>query len=102
MDEMNLKAYSKLSKKELIENIDQLNKDCDYWAKETRRLRTEKFEADQAAATPKRPIWGWKFGSVAIDFWPPTEWFRFRWSPWKPGRYAQLCIGPIRIDWADG
>lgn len=40
-----------------------------------------------------------KAGVVSIDFWPPSDWFRLSLDKWSPGQYAQLCIGPIRIDW---
>lgn len=35
---------------------------------------------------------------IAIDFWPPRDWFRFRVSPYNPGRYAQINIGPLRAE----
>ena len=40
-----------------------------------------------------------KYGGISFDFWPPRDWFRFSYNKWHPGMAAQLCIGPIRIDW---
>lgn len=101
MDKKNRKAYKKMTKDELIDNIDQLNKNCESWAKRYREYREIYDYNEEAATTPKRPWYGWKFGSVSFDFWPPREWLRLDYRPWGPGKYAQLCIGPIRIDWAD-
>lgn len=36
--------------------------------------------------------------SIAIDLWPISDWFRLNYSPWNPGRTAQLTVGPIRMD----
>lgn len=101
MDEKNRKAFKKMTKDQLIETIDQLNRDCEYWSKCYRE--TAKNIIQQAAITPepKRPWYGWKYGSVSFDFWPPKDWLRLHYHGWQPGRYAQLLIGPIRIDWAD-
>lgn len=41
-------------------------------------------------------------GSLVFDFWPPRDWFRFSINKWGPGKYFQLCVGPIRLDfWQD-
>lgn len=98
MDDMNYKAYKKETKAFLIENIDQLNTELERVYAERNRLR-EQLGINQG---PKRPWYGWKFGSIAFDFWPPKDWFRLDYRPWGSGRYAQLTVGPIRIDWADG
>lgn len=37
-------------------------------------------------------------GDICFDFWPPSDWKRFSLKKWKPGRYFQLCIGPIRVE----
>lgn len=37
-------------------------------------------------------------GSLCFDFWPPKDWFRLGITHWNPGRYFQLRIGPIRLD----
>lgn len=57
----------------------------------TLRREVEKLQAK----TKKYP----KAGSVSFDFWPWRDWFRLSYSKWNPGKYAQLCIGPLRIDW---
>lgn len=57
---------------------------------------------EEAADTPRRPFWGWKYGTISLDFWPPSGWFRLNYEPWGTGGYAQLIVGPIRIDWLDG
>lgn len=37
-------------------------------------------------------------GDVCFDFWPITDWFRLRVSKWNPGKYFQLCVGPLRLE----
>ena len=37
-------------------------------------------------------------GDVCFDYWPLTDWFRLSCKKWDPGRYFQLCVGPIRIE----
>lgn len=37
-------------------------------------------------------------GDIAIDWWPPSDWFRFSVSKWRPGQYFQLVIGPVRFE----
>ena len=44
----------------------------------------------------KLPKWG---GTVSFDFWPISDWVRLSYKPYKSGKYAQICIGPLRIDW---
>lgn len=40
-----------------------------------------------------------KAGVVSFDFWPWRDWFRLSYNRWHPGQAAQLCIGPVRVDW---
>lgn len=40
------------------------------------------------------------FGSVSLDYWPPQDWFRLKYYPYKNGKSFQLNLGPIRIDFA--
>lgn len=40
-----------------------------------------------------------KAGVVSFDFWPLRDWFRLSYDKWNPGMAAQLCVGPLRIDW---
>ena len=40
-----------------------------------------------------------KGGVVSLDIWPPSDWFRLNYNSWDPGMAAQLCVGPVRIDW---
>lgn len=35
---------------------------------------------------------------IALDFWPPSDWVRFSLSKFRPGRYFQVCIGPLRME----
>lgn len=35
---------------------------------------------------------------IALDVWPLRDWFRLSYSPWRPGQYLQIVIGPIRIE----
>lgn len=53
---------------------------------------------DMKMAQEKRKRYS-KAGVISFDFWPPRDWFRLSYHPWKQGMAAQLCIGPIRIDW---
>lgn len=87
MEPKERKAYRKLTKDQLIDNIDQLNKDCEYWFPR---------EGDPVAYTPPPAK---KAGVISIDFWPPSDWWRLHYHGWRSGQYAQLCIGPLRIDW---
>lgn len=43
------------------------------------------------------PRW---FGSLSFDYWPARDWFRLSFKKYKPGKYAQITVGPIRWDWA--
>lgn len=36
--------------------------------------------------------------SLCFDFWPLEDWRRLSFSAWNPGRYMQLTVGPIRLD----
>lgn len=38
-------------------------------------------------------------GSVCFDYWPPSDWTRLNIKRWNPGKYFQVNIGPIRIEW---
>lgn len=40
------------------------------------------------------------FGTVSLDFYPLRDWFRFSYEPYRPGQYFQICIGPLRFDFA--
>lgn len=59
-------------------------------------VRTAVAEMKQAKEKKKRYP---KAGVISFDFWPPRDWFRLKYYKWNPGESAQLCIGPIRIDW---
>lgn len=48
--------------------------------------------------------WEWKlkrnpkyFGSASLDYWPPSDYFRFRLKRYG-NREWQICLGPIRVD----
>lgn len=80
----------------------------EYLESEVQRLREKLYavitENDRLTLTyepyepPKYP----KCGSVSFDFWPLSEWVRFSVSRWNPGRYAQIIVGPLRVDWFEG
>jgi hypothetical protein len=38
-------------------------------------------------------------GIVSFDFWPLSDWARFKIYPWSPGKTFQTVIGPFRFDW---
>lgn len=38
-------------------------------------------------------------GDIAFDFWPLRDWFRLSFKKFRPGQYAQLVVGPVRIEW---
>lgn len=51
----------------------------------------------QPAPKPKNPRKRHSAG-VSLDLWPISDWFRLSFHRWNPGKYAQLTIGPIRVD----
>lgn len=40
--------------------------------------------------------------TVSLDLWPPRDWFRLKLVRWNPGQYAQLYVGPFRVDFFQG
>lgn len=36
--------------------------------------------------------------TISFDPWPLMEWKRLSYSSYTPGRYAQICVGPFRVD----
>lgn len=92
-----------LDKIKVIEELDEINRNLydkkNLLTSDLIDLRTE-VSRMKNTMKPKRQ-WSKKYpkaGCVTIDFWPPRDWFRLSYHPWKPGMAAQLCIGPIRID----
>lgn len=55
-------------------------------------LETVEEEMRQKRPEPKYSV------CATLDVWPPRDWWRFKLDRWNPGRYFQLCVGPIRID----
>lgn len=39
------------------------------------------------------------FGSVALDYWPPQDWLRFRFKKYGNHEF-QATVGPVRIDFS--
>lgn len=37
--------------------------------------------------------------TIAFDPWPLMEWKRLSYSSYNPGKYMQICVGPLRVDW---
>lgn len=37
--------------------------------------------------------------SISFDPWPLMEWKRLSYSKYNPGKYMQICVGPLRLDW---
>lgn len=37
--------------------------------------------------------------TISFDPWPLMEWKRFSYSKYNPGKYMQICVGPLRVDW---
>lgn len=35
---------------------------------------------------------------VSFDLWPISDFWRFNYTPYQPGYYFQLCLGPLRLD----
>lgn len=81
--------------KELKAKITSLEYRNQNLANDLREIRQAVLEMKKE--TPKKRVK--KFGVVSFDIWPPRDWFRFNWTRWNPGQAAQLCIGPLRIDW---
>jgi regulator of replication initiation timing len=85
----------------------ELIEETKFLERENKRLVSNlidvRTELHQLKNTPKsKKKWRKQYpknGCVTLDFWPPRDWFRFSYHAWKPGMAAQLCIGPLRIDW---
>lgn len=58
----------------------------------------EENKSLKAALTSTKPTKRHYAGCISLDFWPIREMFRLSFSKWNPGKYAQLVVGPIRID----
>lgn len=54
-----------------------------------------KLNESKKSKKPKSPKYA---GGISFDLWPLSDWFRFSIDTWNPGRYFQLCIGPIRVE----
>lgn len=86
-----------MKKKELQEHIDLL---ADTIVRQQDRIHELITENDRLTlkyepyVPPKHP----KCLSISLDLWPLGEWWRFNWKGWNPGKYAQLNIGPLRVD----
>lgn len=85
--------------RELQENIDALACDYEDLSREYTQKCYELFNVQSPAPAPAKK--NRYFGSVAFDFWPLTDWVRFSHSSWKPGSYFQVCLGPLRVDFAE-
>lgn len=74
----------------LIYRLDNINRERNEFQLRVWELQKEMKE---------RPKKYKKNGVISLDFWPPRDWFRFNYHKWDPGKAAQICIGPLRIDW---
>ncbi len=81
-----------------IEVIKELEDQMRQLTQENRRVYAELSDLKRAMVEMKPKRYP-KSGVISFDFWPPRDWFRLSYHSWKPGMAAQLCIGPIRIDW---
>lgn len=64
---------------------------------EVNELRNQILEYRSETLKPKK-IRKKYAGDIAFDIWPLSDWFRWSYSSWDPGKYWQLCIGPIRFE----
>ena len=88
------------SKKELKQQLDELEKDYSDLTKEYYALSNKMYEAERKVmqAERKRNY----AGALSFDYWPPSDWVRLKLDKFDPGKYFQLCVGPIRLDfWED-
>jgi regulator of replication initiation timing len=85
---------------ELIEENKSLKKKIRLLSEQNTQLLTELRDI-RVAMREMKPLKRKhpKGGVVSFDFWPPSDWFRLKYDKWTPGMAAQLCIGPLRIDW---
>lgn len=80
------------------------DEDIDYYdlKEENNNLRLQIAQlAEQLYNQPKSPEKkrNPKAGCISFDFWPIQDWFRLSYYSWSPGQAAQMCIGPLRLDW---
>lgn len=54
---------------------------------------------DARPAAVEKKVRHQKAGTICFDFWPLSDWYRLSLKKWNPGCYAQLCVGPLRVDW---
>lgn len=62
-----------------------------FWKKIFKKIKDEK-SGNILPAKPKHAA------DMALDIWPIRDWFRLSYSPWNPGKYTQICIGPLRME----
>lgn len=87
------------TKKELKAQLEELDDDYQSIVRDYNQARFELYEykkANAALAAPPRKA-GYA-AALCLDLWPLSDWFRLRFDRFKPGRYFQLCVGPIRLD----
>lgn len=76
---------------ELIDEVSEARSQISRLAQENYELRVQ-----MRNMRPKRYK---KNGVISFDFWPLRDWFRLSRHKWNPGMAAQVCVGPIRVDW---
>lgn len=82
------------NKKQLLNQIEELEADYQSLVRDYDRKCLEVYEKTTGTIQKQR-----KYAmTFSLDLWPLKDWFRLSVSPFQPGRYFQLCIGPFRID----
>lgn len=77
---------------ELEQLVESLQQDLDDLTRDYNKKCLQLYEKDP----PKeKPRYG---GSIAFDFWPLRDWFRFNRSPWSANHYFQVQLGPFRFE----
>lgn len=89
----------KEKKSSLIEEILQLHDDIVYLHQRNNDLMTERDQQQKAAKYKAKVKLKDHCLTISFDPWPLMEWKRLSYSSYNPGKYAQLCVGPLRVDW---
>lgn len=94
-------------KKDLVEEILELQESMDSYRKrvcnlieENDRL-TSTYEPYEPPKPPRTRLRDHCL-TFSLDLWPIRDWFRFGYKGYNPGKYSQLTIGPLRIDYFVG
>lgn len=96
IDENNSLAQNVLDKIEVINELDQ---EIRQLQSTVRAFQSKINLLDQMLQVETNKNRRRKYaGCLSFDFWPISDWFRFKLYRWNPAKAFQLTIGPIRLD----